>query len=247
MPKERGKRGVERRPERGRSDVLYGRNPVREALRAGRRRVHRVWADAGAAREPWLAGARVEVVAPTTVAARCGSDAHQGVVRRGRPVPRTRAPPSCSRRRAAARRARRGPGPAEPRRDRPHRRVRGARRASSCPSGARPRSPRRRRRRRGRGRAPADRARAQPRRLPRRGEGRGCWCYGADARRRALRQPDYSGGVVLVLGAEGKGLRPRVAASCDQLVALPLHGRMESLNVAPRPPSALRGGPPAVT
>jgi 23S rRNA (guanosine2251-2'-O)-methyltransferase len=34
------------------------------------------------------------------------------------------------------------------------------------------------------------------------------------------------------MGAEGKGLRPRVAASCDQLVALPLHGRMESLNVS---------------
>jgi 23S rRNA (guanosine2251-2'-O)-methyltransferase len=37
---------------------------------------------------------------------------------------------------------------------------------------------------------------------------------------------------VLVLGAEGRGLRPRVAAACDQLVALPLLGRMESLNVS---------------
>ena len=33
------------------------------------------------------------------------------------------------------------------------------------------------------------------------------------------------------MGAEGKGLRPRVAAACDVLVALPLHGRLESLNV----------------
>ena len=38
--------------------VLYGRNPVREALRAGRRRVHRVWATGGAAREPWLQAKR---------------------------------------------------------------------------------------------------------------------------------------------------------------------------------------------
>jgi 23S rRNA (guanosine2251-2'-O)-methyltransferase len=45
--------------------------------------------------------------------------------------------------------------------------------------------------------------------------------------------PDYRGsGVVLVLGGEAKGLRPRVAASCDQLVCLPLLGRSDSLGVA---------------
>ena len=38
----------------------------------------------------------------------------------------------------------------------------------------------------------------------------GCWCYGADAVPEAVdyMAPDYRGGVVLVLGAEGKGLRP---------------------------------------
>jgi 23S rRNA (guanosine2251-2'-O)-methyltransferase len=45
-------------------------------------------------------------------------------------------------------------------------------------------------------------------------------------------RPDYSGGVVLVLGSEGQGLRPRVAASCDALIALPLMGRIESLGVS---------------
>ena len=45
--------------------------------------------------------------------------------------------------------------------------------------------------------------------------------------------PDYSGtGVVLVLGSEGTGLRPRVAGACDELIALPLHGRIESLGVS---------------
>ncbi len=46
-------------------------------------------------------------------------------------------------------------------------------------------------------------------------------------------RPDYAGaGVVLVLGSEGSGLRPRVAAACDELIALPLRGRIESLGVA---------------
>jgi 23S rRNA (guanosine2251-2'-O)-methyltransferase len=35
-----------------------------------------------------------------------------------------------------------------------------------------------------------------------------------------------------VLGAEGRGLRPRVAGACDDLVSLPLKGRIESLNVS---------------
>jgi len=37
---------------------------------------------------------------------------------------------------------------------------------------------------------------------------------------------------VLVLGAEGKGIRPRVQAACDDLVAIPLRGRIDSLNVS---------------
>jgi 23S rRNA (guanosine2251-2'-O)-methyltransferase len=61
----------------------------------------------------------------------------------------------------------------------------------------------------------------------------GCWCYGAAAgAKTAYTAPDWSGGVVLVLGAEGRGLRPRVAAACDDLVALPLRGRIASLNVS---------------
>ena len=61
----------------------------------------------------------------------------------------------------------------------------------------------------------------------------GCWTYGAAAgARTGYRSVDWRGGVVLVLGAEGRGLRPRVAAACDDLVALPLRGRIGSLNVS---------------
>jgi 23S rRNA (guanosine2251-2'-O)-methyltransferase len=61
----------------------------------------------------------------------------------------------------------------------------------------------------------------------------GYWIWGADAD--AEDPPwavDLSGPTVIVLGGEGKGIRPRVAEACDGLVALPRRGRVESLNVS---------------
>jgi 23S rRNA (guanosine2251-2'-O)-methyltransferase len=61
----------------------------------------------------------------------------------------------------------------------------------------------------------------------------GFWIWGADAEaEQAPWSTDLTGSTVLVLGGEGKGLRPRVAASCDGLVALPQRGKVESLNVS---------------
>jgi 23S rRNA (guanosine2251-2'-O)-methyltransferase len=60
----------------------------------------------------------------------------------------------------------------------------------------------------------------------------GAWVYGASADGIPYERPDYAGRVVLVLGSEGRGLRPRVADACDELVALPMRGRIESLNVS---------------
>jgi 23S rRNA (guanosine2251-2'-O)-methyltransferase len=47
--------------------------------------------------------------------------------------------------------------------------------------------------------------------------------------------------VVLVMGSEGKGLRPRVAEHCDLLVSLPILGRVGSLNVSTAAAAILYG------
>lgn len=61
----------------------------------------------------------------------------------------------------------------------------------------------------------------------------GFWIWGADAdAEQAPWQADLTGSTVIVLGGEGKGLRPRVADSCDGLIALPRLGQVESLNVS---------------
>jgi 23S rRNA (guanosine2251-2'-O)-methyltransferase len=43
---------------------------------------------------------------------------------------------------------------------------------------------------------------------------------------------DFTSPVAIVLGSEGKGLRPRVASQCDALVGLPQRGKVASLNLS---------------
>jgi 23S rRNA (guanosine2251-2'-O)-methyltransferase len=57
------------------------------------------------------------------------------------------------------------------------------------------------------------------------------WAAAAEADT-TLWDADLGGGVAFVLGAEGKGLRPLVRRTCDDAVAIPLHGRVRSLNVS---------------
>jgi 23S rRNA (guanosine2251-2'-O)-methyltransferase len=64
-------------------------------------------------------------------------------------------------------------------------------------------------------------------------KGAGAWVYGAAAEGEVpYTEVDYSGRAVLVLGGEEKGLRPRVASTCDALVRIPLAGTVASLNVS---------------
>ena len=54
----------------------------------------------------------------------------------------------------------------------------------------------------------------------------------SDALEKSLYECSLSGSVALVMGREHSGLRKNVAARCDELVSLPMHGSVSSLNVS---------------
>jgi 23S rRNA (guanosine2251-2'-O)-methyltransferase len=221
--------------------ILYGRNPVCEALR-GRRaaRVGELWATAGAAREPFLEGVEVKLASAEEIERRCGSSAHQGVCARAGAYPY-----------ASSQELLRGSEPLVVALDQIQdpQNLGSICRTSECVGAAGVVIPERRAVEvtpavcKASAGAVEHLALARVRNMTdfladaRRA---GCWCYGASAAGASAGRapvpydaPQYSGaGVVLVLGSEGNGLRPRVAKACDELIALPLLGRMESLGVS---------------
>jgi 23S rRNA (guanosine2251-2'-O)-methyltransferase len=214
--------------------IVYGRNPVREALR-GPRTVHRIWATKNTARDAWLGSspAPVTVTQAEEVEQRCGASAHQGVCADvsayvytdggdalGSPEPlivvldQVQDPQNLG---AICRSAECAGATAV---------VIGERRSAEvtpavCKASAGAVE-----------HLPIARVRNVTDFLSE-AKAAGVWCYGAhQGAPLAYDSIDYSGGVVLVLGGEGRGLRPRVASACDALVSIPLRGQIESLSVS---------------
>jgi 23S rRNA (guanosine2251-2'-O)-methyltransferase len=62
---------------------------------------------------------------------------------------------------------------------------------------------------------------------------RNIWCIGtSEDAPKTVHQVDLKGPVALVLGAEGAGMRQLTRKTCDELVAIPMRGAVESLNVS---------------
>ena len=213
--------------------IVYGRNPVREALR-GRRRVHRVYSTERAAREVFLGEVECERAEAWEIEERCGSPDHQGICADVQAYPYSDAhglldpedalvvcldevqdPHNlgavCRVAEAAG-----ATGVVLPER----------RAAEITPAVCRASA----------GAVehlPVARVRNLADWLGDAKQREEAWVYGAAADARVpYDRPDYRGRVVLVLGSEGRGLRPRVADACDELIFLPSPGRVGSLNVS---------------
>ena len=59
------------------------------------------------------------------------------------------------------------------------------------------------------------------------------WIYGADAHAAPeMASVAFEGRIGLVVGSEGKGMRPLIRKKCDFLFSLPMVGKIDSLNVS---------------
>ena len=58
------------------------------------------------------------------------------------------------------------------------------------------------------------------------------WVYAADMDGQLWSETDFSGGVALVVGSEGKGVGTHIKENCDVTVSLPMKGKVNSLNAS---------------
>ncbi len=58
------------------------------------------------------------------------------------------------------------------------------------------------------------------------------WVYAADMDGQSWCKTDFSGGVALVVGNEGKGVSRLIKEKCDVTVSLPMRGQVNSLNAS---------------
>lgn len=61
---------------------------------------------------------------------------------------------------------------------------------------------------------------------------RGLWIFGADMNGEDYRRCNFDGAVALVIGNEGKGIGRLVREKCDVIVSLPMKGKINSLNAS---------------
>ncbi|PTL56677.1 23S rRNA (guanosine(2251)-2'-O)-methyltransferase RlmB [Paraconexibacter algicola] len=215
--------------------MLYGRNAVHEALRARRRPVHQIWATQSTLRsEGWLQSRTVDVVDADELTRLAGTDAHQGVCARADGYPYAD---------AAGFLAAEAPLIVALDEVQDVQNLGAIARTAECAGATGLVIPERRSAEVTPAAAKASAGAVEHLPVARvrnladflaDAKAAGCWIYGAAGTAEAVpwTTPDYAGGIVLVMGAEGTGLRPRVADSCDALVALPLAGRISSLNVS---------------
>jgi 23S rRNA (guanosine2251-2'-O)-methyltransferase len=214
--------------------IIYGRNPIKEALRG--RRAHttaQVWATQGAARETWLASAPLQVVNAEEIERRCGSAAHQGMCAQVGAYPYVSSGELLIAKEPLIVVLDQIQDPQN---------LGAICRTAECAGAAGVVIPERRAAEvtaavcKASAGAVEHLAVARVRNLAdflADAKRAGMWCYGAEAAASlGFDEVDYEGSVVLALGSEGRGLRPRVAAACDVLVGIPLRGRIGSLSVS---------------
>lgn len=216
----------------GGREVVYGRNAVRELVSARRRTVHEVWALPQLAGEGWLRGVPVRRRDRAELARACGTGDHQGVVAFPDPYPYV-----------TTRDVLAGPGVVacldgaqDPRNLGAICRVADAAGAAGLLITSR-----------GSPGVTATVCKASAGAVEHlalarvesvagalsEARDRGRRVVGADPEGRVdYREAGITSDAVIVLGSEGAGLRPRVAAACDVLVTLPMRGHVASLNIS---------------
>jgi len=228
----RGGYGRRRRDEDEGPILVYGRNPVRELIKAGRREVSEVWVLRQAADDPALEGVAIAVKTREELARVAGTGDHQGMVAFTEEYPYADSQDILE-----------GTGPVivldevqDPRNLGAVARVADA---AGCAGLVIPTrgSP---------GITPvackASAGAVEHLPIARIGSlvafindlaGAGRWSAGADSDAGMdYREVPWDAGAVIVLGAEGAGLRPKVRDVCDRLVRIPMRGNVGSLNLS---------------
>lgn len=213
-------------------EVVYGRNPVRELIAAGARQVYEVSVLPQLAEEPWLAGARVVVRTRDQIGHRAGSADHQGILAVTDPYPYAEpadllelpGPVVCldgaqdPRNLGAIARVAEGVGAAGiviPRRGSPGVTATVAKVSAGAVE-----------------HLAIARVGSMVSFLHDAG-GTGRTVIGAHPEGGAdFREVPWPRDAILVMGAEGEGLRPRVRDACEHLVRIPMAGRIASLNIS---------------